>query len=114
MATLDPATTYDYTAILTGLQNNLDRLATALEGILGEDVKQTGEMASLNVISNSILAELVKHTGHLSGIDVSNNGQWDCCKNGSIRSEALLDATMNNPNASPPEKLAIRDKLLAT
>jgi hypothetical protein len=95
----------DYTDDLATLNGHLDRIAAALEGLLLQSVDHIAEMRAHTL-------ELKMHTTHLQGIEESNQGQWDCCKNGSERSEALIDAVMNNPDASPPEKLAIRDEIL--
>lgn len=80
------------------------RHVEALEALLAEHQTIAAHHVLIATATEGLLEQETAQTPLVERIAVSNEGQWDCCRYGSERSEALLDVTMNHPDAPPQEK----------
>ena len=96
---------------LSGLSDALGGIASAmavLADIAGSQrsiAADTRRIADrLDAMQSAYEPLLTRSTEALERIGVSNQGQWDCCRWGSYRAEILLETTMIQWRATPPER----------
>ena len=57
--------------------------------------------------------ELVRIADALERIAVAEEAIAQCCKGGAERSEAMMDVTLNNPEATPQERWGLYDEMIS-
>lgn len=87
------------------------------------DLNSTATLIALqrHVVAIERLAQTIDHihleqktqTALIERIAISNEGQWDCCRHSAERTEALLEITMKNPEATPQERYALYESYLS-